>query len=208
MSEEGRFRPFGIIDSLSLLDTCLAKNAEIYVNGTPQDRRDAIANCLLLVASYLSENGVELRHLQPILHPVESLTERENNRLDPIFCERAREGKPARSLAQNQQDGIIAAIANHWLAHNADSAVPMRNRLAAAARLLGNAGLGVVSAARIKQARELVSREAASHPARIMSETVTSWLDLASASIGAPKAIRAILPMIECARSFASEDWA
>lgn len=202
MSDERQFRPFGIIESLSLLDAILAKNADIYENGTRQDRRDAICNCLLSVASYLSENGVTHRHLTPILHAVESLTERENNRLDPIFCERVRVGKPTRSLVQNQQDGVIAAIANHWLEHNADSSVPMRNRLDAAARLMRNAGLGRVLAARVKQARELVSQEAADHPATVMSETVTTWLSRASDDYGAQRAIGIILPMIAQASVF------
>lgn len=206
MSDAGQFRPFGKIESLSLLDAILAKNTETYENGSWQDRRDAIANCLLSVATYLSENGIDLRHLRPILHPVESLTERENNRLDPIFCERVRAGKPTRSLAQNQQDGIIAAIANHWLAHNADSTTPMQNRLNAAARQMQNANLGVVSAARVKQARELVSQEAADHPARLMADVVNSWLERASNDYGVANAIGIILSMIEQSGVFAFDD--
>jgi hypothetical protein len=202
VSDEGKFRPFGIIDSLGLLDAILARNTELYHSSSRQDRRDAIANSLQAVASYLSENGVELRHLKPILHALESLIERENNRLDPIFCERKRVGKPARSLLQNQQDGAIAAIANHWLAHNVDPAAPMPNRLAAAARLMQNAGLGSVSAARIKQARELVSQEAADHAATGMSETVASWLSRATEEYGAARAVGIVLPFIAQSRVF------
>ncbi|ROT96501.1 hypothetical protein EB810_00600 [Altererythrobacter sp. FM1] len=197
MNEASRFRPFGIIDSLNLLDSILAKNTEIYENGPSQDQRDAIANCLLSTASYLSENGVDLRHLQPILHAVETLTERENNRLDPIFCERIRQGAPSRSLKRNQQDGIIAAIANHWLAHNADKSTPMKSRLAAVARLMQNSGLGDLDAARVRQARELVSQDASDHPASVMAGVIDSWLERASTDFGENEAVSIILPMVQ-----------
>jgi len=206
MSDAARFRPFGKIESLSLLGSILANNTEIYENGTRQDRRDAIANCLSSVASYLSENGINLRHLKPIMHVVVSLTERENNRVDPIFCERVRSGAPSRSLARDQQDGIISAIANHWLAHNADLTTPLRNRLIAASRQMQNVGLGAVSAARIKQARELVSQESVDHPARVMSETVTFWLQRVSKDFGPKQAIAIILMILETAPIFLTDD--
>jgi hypothetical protein len=197
VNEGGKFRPFGVIETLSSLAAILAKNTETYETGSQQDRRDAIANCLLSVASYLAENGVDLRSLQPLLHPVEALTERENNRLDAIFCERVRQGAPSRSLLQNQQDGIIAAIANHWLSHNADTTGPMSNRLDAVARLMANSGLGDLNAARVKQARELVSQESSDHPARIMAGVVNSWLDKASTQFGAQTAVSTIWPMVQ-----------
>jgi hypothetical protein len=207
MSDAPPFRPFGKIESLRLLDSVLANNTAIYENGTRQDRRDAIANCLLSVASYLQENGIDLRHLKPITHVVETLTERENNRVDPIFCERARSGAPSRSLARDQQDGVISAIANYWLAHNADLTTPMRSRLNAAARQMQNRGLGSVSAARIKQARELVSQESVDHPARVMSETVTVWLQRVSKDFGETQAIGIILVALEKAPIFLTGDY-
>lgn len=196
MNEKGKFRPFGTIETLPLLAAILAENTETYEKGSQQDRRDAIANCLLSVASYLAENGVDTRYLQPLLHPVEALTERENNRLDPIFCERVRQGAPSRSLIQNQQDGIIAAIADHWLSHNADTDAPMRNRLDAIARLLKDSGLGELGAARIKQARELVSQESSDHPARVMASLIDSWLERASSDYGAQQAVSILLPVV------------
>ena len=196
MSAGSQFGSFDGIESLPLLAAVLARNTETYETGSRQDRRDAIANCLQSVASYLASNGIDPRHLQPLLHPVEALYERENNRLDPIFCERIRQGTPSRSLIQDQQDGIIAAIANHWLAHNADKTAPMKNRLTAAARLMRNSGLGELQAARVKQARELVSREAPKHPARLMADVVDSWLQKASTEVGANHAVSQILPLV------------
>jgi hypothetical protein len=84
MSDGSQFGSFDGIESLPLLAAILARNTETYETGSRQDRRDAIASCLLSVASYLASNGIDLRHLQPLLHPVEALKERENNRLDPI----------------------------------------------------------------------------------------------------------------------------
>lgn len=206
MSGTGNFGPFGKIDNLRLLELILAKNTEIYENGSLQDQRDAIANCLLSVASYLSENGIDLRHLKPLLHPVEALNEREKNRLDLIFCERAREGKPNRSLKQDQKDGVIAAVANHWLRNHADKTTPMASRLSAVARMLSGPVLGKVSATRVKQAREIVSQESADHPSRVMATTVNVWLELAAADVGAERSIEVILPLIQSAQLFTPHD--
>ena len=82
----------------------------------------------------------------------------------------------------------------------------MQNRLNAAARQMQNANLGVVSAARVKQARELVSQEAADHPARLMADVVNSWLERASNDYGVANAIGIILSMIEQSGVFAFDD--
>ena len=190
------FRPFGPIQSLELLNAILERNAAHFESADLQNKRDAIANSLMAVATFLSEHGVDLSNLKAILHPVEALTERENNRLDPLFCDRARGGAPRRSLKQNQFDGIIAALANHWLMHIADSSVPMSSRLSALARLLSRAGFESISAAQIKQARELVAQESSDHAARIMARQVENHLMRISKDHGENSAFETLLPIM------------
>jgi len=199
------FAPFGIINNLDLLNNILIKNAEIYEAGKLQDQRDAVCNSLLSVVSYLSANGIANSQLKPLLRAVGALQERENNSPDKLFCERQRVGAPKRSMIQDQQDGLIAAFADHWLENVADRTIPMGNRRAEIARILQGLNLGPVSPARVKQAKELVAQERPSHPSRQMYDIVKRWLSRATADFGAMTATEQIRSFVAQSKLFAGD---
>lgn len=188
----------GLHWSLHCLYVQMVESAKLYETKDRQNRRDSVANSLLAISHFLQNQGFPLASLQPIMRVIESLTERENGSIDPLFCDRVRTkgGAPKKSVASLQQMGTIGALANFWIAHHRDPDRNIKEQLSDIARLLKNKGLGEMSAARIKQARELVSQEDKEHPARSMANVVTQWLEEASSQFGEKEAFGIILHMI------------
>lgn len=189
----------GRIEAFNLLELKLVDHARLYETGEAQDQRDAIAASIKDVSEYLTSRGLALAAQRPLMRTLSALVERENGALDPLFCERANRakgGRPSKSVGLHQQDGAIAAFANYWLKHHADKTRPVKDQFPEVARRLENKGLGSVNAARIKQAREVVSREVADHPARSMHDMIAGWLEQAAHDHGELNAIGVMLPII------------
>lgn len=189
----------GRIQAFEWLATRLVDHAQLYETGGRQNQRDAIGASLVDISDFLSCRGLSNPTLRPIWRVIEALAERERGATDPIFTERgnrSRGGRPEKPVRVHQQDGVIAAFANFWIEHNADKTRTVRSQLGEIARLLDGNGLGTLSAARIKQARETVSQEAADHPARGMHDTVAIWLERTAQDYGCENTISVLLPIV------------
>ncbi len=185
----------GRIEAFELLAARLDSDARLYEVGDIQDQRDAVADCLLAIHDYLDDRGISPRTQRPLMRAVSALVERENNNLDALFCEPKGAHRPKSPLGKLQQDGAIAAFANHWLKYHRDTTRTQREQFGEIARRLDGNNLGKMDAARIKQARELVSQEPADHPARKMHDVVDFWLTKASNDFSPSEALGIILPM-------------
>lgn len=160
----------GRVAALDLLHQKMVANAKLY-QGDDQDKRDAITTQLIAVRDFLESQGFALPTLEPLMRPVSALVEREHNRLDPIFAERKRGGRPKRSLDDEHRVGAIVALTEVWLDSLKGDERTQRQKLAALSRRISGGWLGQVTLAKIENARESVSQEASDHPA-------VSWANL------------------------------
>ena len=151
--------------ALDALNLRLADNAALYLHGNLQNQRDAVADSLLAVEGFLADQGIARLALLPLLRPVEALVEREKNTIDPLFAERVRDGKPMRTLDRLNRIGILAALADAWLDTHAGDGRSQKLLLDEARRTFAGRWFKNLTRARLKTARDLVSQEAADHPA-------------------------------------------
>lgn len=178
-----------ITEAIGKLNARLIDNANLYFCGDLQNQRDAVADTILAVDDFLADQGIARMALVPLVRPVQSLVERENNSLDPLFCERARKGTPKRTMNRLVRTGILAAFAEAWLdAHNGESRTkPLL--LAEAARSLKGPWFAGVTRAKLKTARDLVSQEASDHPSVIHAKRTLADIARAAEIYGAKAAI-------------------
>ncbi|MDZ4314746.1 MAG: hypothetical protein U0989_08280 [Azonexus sp.] len=178
-----------ITEAIRKLNARLIDNANLYLRGNLQEQRDAVADTLLTVDDFLADQGISRMALVPLVRPVQSLVERENNSLDPLFCERARKGTPARTMNRLVRTGILAAFAEAWLdAYDSEG----RNQpllLAEAVRSLKGPWFAGVTRAKLKTARDLVSQEASDHPSVIQAKQTRADIAQAAEVYGAKAAI-------------------
>lgn len=154
----------GRVSALNLLNEILVANAKLY-QGSAQDKRDAIVGQLIAIQKFLADQGFALPTLEPLMHPVTALVEREGNRLDPVFAERIGSGRPKRRLEDESRTGAIAAISEVWLDSLSGDDRTQDEKFAQLARKISGGWFGELSEAKIKSAREIVSQESSDHPA-------------------------------------------
>jgi hypothetical protein len=155
----------GRVAALSALHTILADDALLYASDDLQDKRDAVAHSLLAVVNYLELQGFDKCTLSPLMRPVAALAERENNSLDLMFAQRARNGRPKATLEEHERTGILAVMAETWLLIHVEDERLQKVKLAEAARRMKGRWFGSVTCAQLETAREVVSQEAKDHPA-------------------------------------------
>lgn len=189
---------------VNALNTRLADNANLYLHGNLQDQRDAVADSLLAVEGFLADQGLSRLALLPILRPVEALVERENNTIDPLFAERARSGTPKRTLDRLNRIGILAALADAWLIAHSGEGHPQKVLLNRAIQTFKGRWFKNLSRAQLETARELVSQEAADHPAVEQAARTRADIERAAEHYGSKNAILIVVRYLnECPPSFA-----
>ena len=124
------------------------------------------------------------------MRPSLALVERERNVIDPLFSERAREGRPARTLGEDDKLGAVAAMAEYWLELHPHEDLKQSDKHKTIARLIGGAWLGKIGGSRVKSAREAVNQGAT-------DDTVVRWakfhreqLEQAAALFGPQQALK------------------
>lgn len=182
----------GRVRTLELLHDALVDNARLY-EGSLQDQRDAVAASLGAVKDFLILQGFAPATIDPIIRPILALVERELNIIDPLFAERPRGGRPKRALEAENRTGAIAAIAEFWLSDLKQDDRKQSLKLAELARRLSGGWFGDLTAAKIKQAREIVSQEAKDHPAVSWAELYLSNLRVAADAFGTQAAIEIVV---------------
>lgn len=157
----------GRVAALDQLHETLVNNAQLFQTGEIQNQRDSVAHSLLAVMTFLDSQGFSTLVLSPLLRPVLALAERENGSVDMLFAERARKkgGRPKATLTQHERTGILAALAEAWLAMHKDSELPQAQKLEQCARKLKGRWFGKVTRAQLKTALDLVRQEGKDHPA-------------------------------------------
>ncbi len=193
-----------IREAVHALNLRLTDNADLYLRGSLQDQRDAVADTLLAVEGFLADQGLARLALLPILRPVEALVERENNTIDPLFSERARDGKPKRTLDRLNRIGILAALADAWLDAHAGDGRPQKLLLDEARRSFRGRWFKNLTSAQLKTARDLVSQEAADHPSVEQARRTRADIARAAEVYGPKNAIAIMVRYLnECPPSFA-----
>jgi hypothetical protein len=104
-----------------------------------------------------------------------------------MFAQRPRKGAPTQTSETQMRNGILAGFANAWLRAHKDDDRKQDIKLAEAARHLRGPWFGSITRAKLKTAREIVSRE----PEGLSRETAEwfeKFFDEASAMFG-PKRV-------------------
>lgn len=174
----------GRVQALNRLHSLLADHSQLYETGDLKDQRDAVAASLLAVKDYLIAQGFAQATLAPLMRPVSSLVERENNSLDLMFTERARGGRPKATMADHERTGILAALAEAWLRLHPDDPRTQAQKLEEAARQMRGRWFGKVTRAQLKTARDLVLQEGKNHLAVKHAGLVYSWFVKAAEMFG------------------------
>jgi hypothetical protein len=156
---------------LHVLHSDLASFAKLYRGGDLQAQRDAVSSSAISIQRYLNSQGINEQTVEPLMRVVSALVEREENRLDPLFCDRARDGAPARSNKDYDRIGAIATLANIFLKLRKNEDGNTKEKLQRFARKASCEWLGNLTYSRVKAAREMVAQEAKEHPA-------VSWANL------------------------------
>jgi hypothetical protein len=180
----------GRVSALNGLHARLASNAALYEQGDLQDQRDAVADSLIAVQKCLRSMGFALATLAPIMRPAQALVERENNSLDPMFCERARIGRPNATISEHERIGILAAIAEVWLAIHRDDEGTQKQKLSRLSRILVGPWFGKITPSKLKTARDLVLQEAKDHLAVQHAQLYYSMIVKTAETSGAEIAIQ------------------
>lgn len=182
--------------ALAQLNATLVAHAKLYTSEDLQDQRDAIAGSLFAVIDYLTGRGFAPATLEPLTRPITALVERENNAIDGLFAERARQGRPKASMAQHDKTGILAALANEFLRTRADDPRPQSAKLDEAARKMKGPWFDRVTRAKLETAREIVSQESAGHLAVRKAEAFSALIQATAEKFGDAHAFDVMVRMI------------
>jgi hypothetical protein len=192
LSEQARFDRLpsneAIKLALTVLHDELSLAAQNYKMTDLQRQRDAIVKSSYSVQRFLSSCGFHHSIGQPLIRPAQALIEREHNRLDPLFCERKRSGKPSRSLEDYERIGAIAALSEAWLELHQTQDLKVPQKLQRLIRQISGPWFGDLSLSRVTAAREMVSGEGKDHFAvkwaaqyRAIIESDKTWEGLEAA---------------------------
>ncbi len=172
----------GRVAALANLKASLIASADYYRVSDLQGQRDAVHSTLVAVREFLEAQGFAPATLEPLMRPSIALLEREQNTLDPMFAERARGGRPARTMDEDEKLGLIAAMAEYWLPLHKHEYQHQTDRLSAIARAISGKYLGEVDGARIKFAREIANQESNDHAvvrwSKFHTEALTEMAEL------------------------------
>lgn len=182
---------------LTILHGDLAQMAKAYRSGEIQNQRDAVVGQLFAIQRFLRSQGINESTVEPMMRPVTALAERENNKLDPLFCERKRGGKPSRTTGDFERIGALAALADAYLELHRDEEGNFEQKLRRFARQVSCNWFGKVTYSKVKAAREMVSQEAKDHPAVTWAALYESNLEKAEALGGARTAYDAVLRFLQ-----------
>lgn len=197
------------LDEIDLdgLNEEFAEYARIYEAGNLDDQRYAVAAQLSLIQKFFAELGITPVTLTPAYRPLEALAERENNRIDPMFAERKRGGRPLTTSDHFNRVGILAALANFWIETHPDLGT-LDVQLAAAARRLKGKWFGTLTTAQLKSARVLVSQEGQDHEAVAAYRHFDTHIHELAANFGPEQALAVTIRILnEAPASSAIGNW-
>jgi hypothetical protein len=186
--------------------------AKSYEGGSLDDQRHAVFEAVLGVYEMLVEQGFSELTLAPLFRPIDALEAQFHRKPDLLFAQdrskKGKGGRPIKGPDRHHRDGILAALAEFWM-QNHDQAEKADIRLARAARRFsGGRWFGQVTKAQLNSAREIVSQEAASHPAVVTAEAMRKRLAQAAADYGGDKAITVTIRILnDASRAYGAGNW-
>jgi len=137
---------------LALLHDALAGFSKAYETG-PAAQRQAICDSIIAVAAFLRSQGYSDRTLMPINRVVGAIAEICNqNRPDPLFCEKKARTKPKRSMQNAILLGHLAAFADAWLRADLKGSDPESVKLKRASKRLSGNYFGQLEVKKLKSA--------------------------------------------------------
>lgn len=196
LSEQSRFDRMPSDDAinwaLTVLHGELALAARNYKTTDLQRQRDSVVEASFAVQRFLKSRGFNEAIVEPFMRPALALIERENNRLDPLFCERVRSSRPSRSFEDHSRIGAIAALAEAWLEFHKQQDLKVPQKIERLIRQISGPWFGDLTVGRVTAARELVSREAKDHPAVTWAGLYREHIELAKNLGGMEVAIKTV----------------
>lgn len=138
--------------ALEKLHDHLSSIALNYEKG-PVFQRQAVADSVMAIAEFLSEQGFSSHTLTPFNRIIYALTDLcDQNRPDPLFCEKPKKTKPRRSLEEALRSGQLAALSEAWLRAYSEMPIDMATKLNNAARRMSGAHFGRLDATALSTA--------------------------------------------------------
>ncbi|WP_260598307.1 hypothetical protein [Sphingomonas endolithica] len=178
--------------ALSDLHKRLAGAGQLYERGELADQRYAVVDAISGVYDFLLDQGFSPMALEPLFRPIEALEGQHENRLDPLFAERRRAGRPGKSGDNHTRVGTLAALANFWIEQHGDSGELKRDLATAATRLRGR-WFGTITAAQLTGARVALAQEGSDHPIVQTAAKVRAFLDRAASDFGQQHAFAVVV---------------
>ena len=140
-------------NELQKLHKVLVSAAQTYEAG-PKRQREAICDAVIAVTDFLRVHGFSSATLTPLSRVVWSIADLcEQNRPDPLFCEKPKKTKPRRSMQDAVRQGHLAALADAWLESRASAESDEAAELARAARYMSGTYFGSLTATGLLSAR-------------------------------------------------------
>lgn len=131
----------------------LVDAAKAYAAG-PQLQRQAVCDAIIATSGYLEREGFSDATLIPLNRVLWAIVELcEQNRPDPLFCEKPKAGKSRRSLEESTRQGHLAALADLWLEANSNGEGQNNAKLKTAARQIKGLYFGTVTPTMLESAR-------------------------------------------------------
>lgn len=187
----------GSQDDLGLLRERLTECAELYLTADLNGQRLAITDTLLAIAAYLQGRDFPPEALLMLIRPGLALAARQGNRLDPLFSERPRGGRPSKTANDHMRTAILAVLADAWLRARQDDPREQSLKLAEAARMMSGGWFGNMSGAKLKAAREIIRQEAKDHLAVEFAEGFGRLFHKVAAQFGVERAFRMMVRYID-----------
>lgn len=139
--------------ALDELHELLLEASRSYASG-PASQRQAVCDAVIAVADFLDDQGFGSATREPLTRIVVALSDLgQNNRPDPLFCEKPRKGKPRRSSEEAIRQGQLAALADFWLLVHKEGAESETTKLARAARRISGDHFGKLDGTALQSAR-------------------------------------------------------
>lgn len=147
---------------LAALHNSLVEVSKRYSRGNLPEQRECVIDALLAVHYFLDKQGFRPLTRDALMRPIRALVEIDDNRIDPLFTERVRDGTPSRTFTADYRSAVLACLANLWLVVEEGKEGTYKQKLGRAARKLKGSWFGTVTRAHLDSARKLVSQSAKS----------------------------------------------
>ena len=138
---------------LDNLHDILVDAAQAYASG-PRQERQAVCNAVIAISVFLEGQGFSNATLAPIKRILAAVVDlSEQNRPDPMFCEKSKKTKSRRSMQDSVRQGHLAAFADVWIMSHPNDGSDELSKLKLAARRLSGTYFGKLEVNSLRNAK-------------------------------------------------------